>query len=62
MSPPWPDYEDLPPVEGMPHGCAWGVFDKGGKKDVFGCLNKITADIVHSAGSEIKTGINISMK
>ncbi|GAD93112.1 hypothetical protein MYCGRDRAFT_103601 [Paecilomyces variotii No. 5] len=29
----WPQYDDLPPVDGMPKGCAWGVFDKDGEKD-----------------------------
>ena len=27
-----PDYDNLPPVKGMPKGCAWGIFDKDGKK------------------------------
>jgi hypothetical protein len=27
-----PDYDNLPPVKGMPKGCAWGVFDKDGKR------------------------------
>lgn len=27
-------FDDIPPVEGMPHGCAWGIFEKDGEKDV----------------------------
>jgi hypothetical protein len=58
----WPKYDNLPPVEGMPRGCAWGVFDKDGKKDVYGCLNKITPDIVKEASKEVKEGISVSLK
>ena len=30
-----PNFDDMPKVEGMPQGCAWGIFDKEkGKKDV----------------------------
>ena len=27
-----PDFDDIPEVQGMPKGCAWGVFDTGGRK------------------------------
>ena len=32
MSSAIPDFDGLPPVEGMPQGCAWGVFDRDGKR------------------------------
>jgi len=57
----FPDYDSLPPVKGMPAGCAWGVFDKDGKKDVYGCLNKITPDIVKAATQEVKDGLSVSL-
>ncbi|KAK7701244.1 hypothetical protein SLS57_011809 [Botryosphaeria dothidea] len=56
-----PDFDDLPKVEGMPQGCAWGVFDKDGKKDVLGTLNLLTPSIVAAAASEVKEGISISL-
>lgn len=43
-----PDYDNLPPVKGMPKGCAWGVFDKDGK-DKFGTINLITPEVVKEA-------------
>jgi len=52
----------LPPVEGMPKGCAWGVFDKDGKKDKLGTINLITPAIVKEAVKEIKEGVSISLK
>lgn len=59
-----PVYAELPviTVNGREKHCAWGVFDKNNKKDVFGCLNKITPDIVSRAASEVKDGITISLK
>jgi hypothetical protein len=57
-----PDFDDLPPVEGMPQGCAWGVFDKDGKKDVYGTLNLLTPDVVKAAASEVKDGVSVSLK
>ncbi|KAH7055515.1 putative cyclase-domain-containing protein [Macrophomina phaseolina] len=56
-----PDFDDLPPVEGMPQGCAWGVFDKDGKTDVLGTLNLLTSDIVRAAATEVKEGVSISL-
>ncbi|KAK2049121.1 hypothetical protein LZ31DRAFT_572913 [Colletotrichum somersetense] len=56
-----PDYDDLPPVEGMPKGCAWGVFDKEGKKDVYGTLNLLTPEVIKKAGAEIRDGVSISL-
>ena len=57
-----PDYDSLPPVKGMPKGCAWGIFDKDGKKDKFGTLNLITPEIVKEAAKEVKEGISVSLK
>ena len=57
-----PDFDDLPHVEGMPQGCAWGIFDRDGKKDVFGTLNILTPDVVRDAAREVQDGISISLK
>jgi hypothetical protein len=61
-SPRVPDFDRLPKVEGMPQGCAWGVFDKGGKKDVMGTLNLLTPDVVKAAVAEVKEGVSVSLK
>jgi hypothetical protein len=57
-----PDFDDLPKVEGLPQGCAWGVFDKDGKKDLLGTLNLLTPDVVTAAAAEVKDGVSISLK
>ena len=57
-----PDFDDLPKVEGMPQGCAWGIFDEDGKKDKFGTLNFLTPEVVKAAAEEIKEGLSISLK
>ncbi|KAJ5613341.1 hypothetical protein N7510_006535 [Penicillium lagena] len=56
-----PSFDDLPPVEGMPQGCAWGVFDVDGKKDVYGTLNLLTPEVVKAAATEVHEGISISL-
>jgi len=56
-----PDYDDLPAVKGMPQGCAWGIFDKDGKKDNLGTINLITPDIVKAAVAEVKEGVSVSL-
>ncbi|KAK4148651.1 putative cyclase-domain-containing protein [Chaetomidium leptoderma] len=56
-----PDFDDLPKVEGQPQGCAWGFFDKDGKKDVHGTLNFLTPKIVAAAAAEVKDGVSISL-
>ncbi|KAK1074788.1 hypothetical protein LTR33_009672, partial [Friedmanniomyces endolithicus] len=56
-----PDFDDLPKVKDMPQGCAWGVFDKNGKKDLYGTLNNITPEILKSAYSELKDGLSVSL-
>ncbi|KAF6824517.1 hypothetical protein CMUS01_10202 [Colletotrichum musicola] len=57
-----PDFDDLPAVEGMPQGCAWGLFDKDGKKDVYGTLNLLTPEVIKEAGKEVRDGVSISLK
>jgi hypothetical protein len=61
-SPSVPDFDRLPKVKGMPQGCAWGVFDKDGKKDVMGTLNLLTPDVVKAAVAEVKEGVSVSLK
>ncbi|KAJ5659951.1 cyclase [Penicillium longicatenatum] len=56
-----PNFDDLPLVYGMPQGCAWGIFDKDGKKDVFGTLNLLTLDVVKAAAAEVRHGISVSL-
>jgi hypothetical protein len=57
-----PDFDDLPEVKGMPKGCAWGVFDKDGEKDVYGTLNLLTPDVVREAAKEVQEGVSVSLK
>jgi hypothetical protein len=57
-----PNFDDLPPVEGMPQGCAWGVFDKNGNKDLLGTLNLLTPEVVKDAAAEVRQGLSISLK
>lgn len=57
----FPDYDNIPPVEGMPKGCAWNLFNKDGKKDLYGCLNKITPDAIREAVAEVKDAVSISL-
>ncbi|PTD06392.1 hypothetical protein FCULG_00011873 [Fusarium culmorum] len=45
----------------MPQGCAWGVFDADGKKDVFGTINLLTPDVVTAAAFEVVEGISVSL-
>ncbi|KAJ5585588.1 cyclase [Penicillium hispanicum] len=56
-----PDFDSLPSVDGMPQGCAWGIFDKDGRKDVFGTLNLLTPDVVKAAAAEVREGVSISL-
>lgn len=57
-----PNFDDLPKVDGMPQGCAWGIFDKDGKKDVRGTLNFLTPEVVAAACKEARDGVSISLK
>ena len=57
-----PDFDDLPHVEGMPQGCAWGIFDRDSEKDIFGTLNLLTPDVVKDAAKEVQYGTSVSLK
>ncbi|KAK0386768.1 hypothetical protein NLU13_6604 [Sarocladium strictum] len=56
-----PKWKDMPPVEGQPHGCAWGLFDRDGVKDELGTLNLLTPEVVLRAKEEIKTGQTVAL-
>jgi hypothetical protein len=56
-----PDFDSLPAVKDMPQGCAWGVFDKDGKKDHLGCINLLTPAVVKEAYKEAKEGVSVSL-
>ena len=56
-----PDFDSLPEVKGMPKGCAWGVFDKDGKKDHLGCINLLTPSVVKDAYKEAREGVSVSL-
>lgn len=38
----FPDFDAMPPVKDMPQGCAWGFFDKDGKKDEIGSTHPLS--------------------
>ena len=57
-----PLYRDLPVQPSAPPGSAWGVFDKDGKRDVYGTLNFITPEAVVAAKQEIQTGESVVLK
>lgn len=57
-----PSFKDMPPVAGMPHGTAWGLFDKNGERDDCGTLNLLTPDNTLEASKEIKSGKSVAMK
>ncbi|CAI4215879.1 unnamed protein product [Parascedosporium putredinis] len=50
----FPDYDDLPSVEGISEPCAWGLFSRNGEKDLYGCLHKVTPDIIREATAEVE--------
>lgn len=56
-----PSFDDLPKVQGLPQGCAWGVHDGPGKRDQLGTLNLLTPDVVLAAKSEIQTGVSVAL-
>ena len=56
-----PSYNSLPSVPGMPHGCAWGLWDAPGKKDDLGTLNLLTPDVIRAARDEIQLGISVAI-
>lgn len=56
-----PDFDGLPEVKDMPQGCAWGLFDKSGKKDLLGTLNLLTPGVVKGACAEARDGVSVSL-
>lgn len=56
-----PNFKDLPPVQGMPHGCTWGLWDTEDQPDDLGTLNKITPAIRLAARDEIQFGTSVSI-
>jgi len=57
-----PKYAELPIQKGAPPGSSWGVFDKDGKRDVYGTLNFITPEAILRAKDEIKLGQSVVLK
>lgn len=57
-----PRFEELPIQPGAPPESAWGVFDSGGERDVYGTLNFITPEAVVAAREEIQTGKSAVLK
>ena len=55
-------YAELPPVPGMPPGCAWDIWDKNGVKDQVGSLNLLTPETILDAKKEVQTGVSVSLK
>ena len=57
-----PDFKSMPTVQGMPHGTAWGLWDKNGERDNCGSLNLLTPENTKEAQKEIRTGQSIALK
>lgn len=57
-----PSWKDMPAVVGMPHGCAWGLFDKNGVPDEVGTINLLNRSAVVTASREIITGKSVVLK
>ncbi|KAG5744562.1 hypothetical protein H9Q69_011572 [Fusarium xylarioides] len=57
----FPDFDDLPVVEGQPKGCLWGFFDVDGQKDQLGTLRLLTKEVVQKAKDEIQTGTHVQL-
>ncbi|KAB8342920.1 hypothetical protein FH972_022517 [Carpinus fangiana] len=55
------DFDSLPPVKSMPHGCAWGLWDKNGVRDSNGTLNLLTPDVVLAAKAELTEGTSCAL-
>ncbi|KAI9727369.1 MAG: hypothetical protein M1834_008440 [Cirrosporium novae-zelandiae] len=55
---PLPKFDELVHVEGMPKGCAWGLW---GPDDQLGTLNLLTSEVVLAAKNEIQKGISVAM-
>ena len=57
-----PDFDNLPPVEGLPRGCAWRLFDKDREKDSLRTLYLLTPETVRKGAKEIRTGESVFLK
>jgi len=57
-----PDFKSMPTVQSMPHGTAWGLWDKNGQRDNCGSLNLLTPEVVKEAQKEIRTGKSVALK
>jgi len=57
-----PSWKNMPRVKNMPHGVAWGLFDKDGVPDEVGTLNLLTPEVVLGARKEIQTGRSVVLK
>ncbi|KAG5656985.1 hypothetical protein KAF25_011154 [Fusarium avenaceum] len=57
----FPEFDDLPVVEGQPKGCLWGYFDVDGQKDQLGTLRLLTKEVVQKAKDEIQTGTHVQL-
>lgn len=56
-----PSYADLPAVPNMPHGCTWGLWDKGNRPDELGTLNLLTPATILAAKEEIQHGRSVAI-
>ncbi|PVH69582.1 hypothetical protein DL98DRAFT_564391 [Cadophora sp. DSE1049] len=56
-----PSFKDMPAVKGMPHGAAWGLFDKDGERDNCGTLNLLAPGIAKEAQKEIRSGTSVAL-
>ncbi|KKP01034.1 hypothetical protein THAR02_06856 [Trichoderma harzianum] len=54
-----PSWKSMPAVPGMPHGCAWGLFDRNNVKDEVGTINLLQPSTIVNASKEIKTGKSV---
>ncbi|KAI7764886.1 hypothetical protein ACKAV7_012863 [Fusarium commune] len=57
----FPEFDDLPTVQGQPKGCLWGFFDVDGKKDQLGTLRLLTEEVIRKAKDEIQTGVRVQL-
>lgn len=56
-----PNYASMPAVKGMPHGTAWGLWDKNGERDNCGSLNLLTPENTKKVQKEIKSGTGVAL-
>ena len=57
-----PTFDKLNKAPGTEYRCAWGLFDKAGKKDEIGTLNLLTPErVLNASRTEIRTGESVSL-